>query len=172
MLLPMSAKWLMVGVGAVLIALPFGYQKLIMPDARRRGITIGTIVAAVIGGALALWMLFVVPTVIIVHGSPPTAEKQILIGSSTVELSSGKLSVSGFGKKAIVVNDSDHTLEIQTVEYSTVSISSFGGPQAVDIEPHSVYDFDHTIDNIGPDDSPPSEVSSKSSSVTKYWLTW
>ena len=40
------------------------------------------------------------------------------------------------------------------------------------IAPHSAVPFDGFIDYLGPENPLPREVSSKSSTTTKYWLTW
>ena len=142
----------------------------------------GRLFWVVVGGAIftaifiALFVMTLTMTckVVRVRGTSHVyAERSFLLGSKTIDLGYGKEVTLGTGDaETLIVNETDLPLTLRGEVYSQFRYSTTPQPRDQVIAPHSAVPFDGFVDHIGPDDPLPREVSSKSSTTTKYWLTW
>lgn len=77
-----------------------------------------------------------------------------------------KIELPGSGG-TLVVNRSQHTLQIVTVWYG---MGGYGDPTPV--PPGASVATSDDVDNIGPGNPPPSQIRSSTSIDTRTWLTW
>lgn len=72
-----------------------------------------------------------------------------------------------------VVNESRFTVRIQTIEYRTRNSFDYGGGHAFEVPP-GTRAAESSIDLIGPEDEPPSEVTNDVGLEhdSRTWLTW
>jgi len=171
-LLPASADLLLLGVAAVGLVGTLAY--LI------RG---GRLLWVVVGGAIftlvftALFVLSVTITCKVVRVTSQGngqlhAERALLIGSTTLDLGGREVTLGTADAETLIVNETDRPLTLRGEVYSQVRITAAEQPRDLTVPRYSLVPFDGFIDHLGPDDPLPRTVSSKSSTVTEYWLTW
>ncbi|CAN5302560.1 hypothetical protein BH09MYX1_BH09MYX1_38230 [soil metagenome] len=78
------------------------------------------------------------------------------------------VSLEGDRDGTLIVNDSAKTMRIQTVYYGSISLPSNPTP----VPAMGAFASGLRIDNVGPNDPPPSEVASNISFDMRNWLTW
>ena len=100
------------------------------------------------------------------------ATRALLIGSTTLDLGGREVTLRTGDAETLIVNESDRPLTLRGEVYSQFRTSSTAQPRDLTIAPRSIVAFDDFVDHLGPDDPLPRTVSSKSSTVTQYWLTW
>ena len=100
------------------------------------------------------------------------AERAFLLGSTTVDAGGKRLVLERGDAETLIVNETARPLVLRGEIYSQFRISAAEQPRDVTIAPYSVVPIDGFIDYLGPENPLPQQVSSKSSTVTKYWLTW
>jgi hypothetical protein len=140
----------------------------------------GRLFSVIIGGGI-MTLAFAVLSVLTIKYSArvirvtrdgePHAEKQMLVLSKTLTVNGKDVELSSSDVRTIVVNETSRPLTIRAAVYSELSAGP-RPPGDVTIEPFGVLHFAEHIDHVGPTDPLPREVSSSSSSTTKYWLTW
>ena len=100
------------------------------------------------------------------------AERALLIGSKTLDLGGREVTLGTGDAETLIVNETGDPLTLRGAVYSQFQFSATPPPRDLTVPRYSLVPFDGFIDHLGPDDPLPTEVSSKSSSVTQYWLTW
>ena len=168
MLLPVDADLLALGVTAVSLV---GTLVYLVRGGRLFWVVIGGGIMTVVFGAASVMTIGYSAQVITVSGgSHPGADRQMLVGSKTVHVGGTDVELSSRGTTWII-NDTDRPLVIKSAVYSEFP----GGPAPpadATLEPHHVAPWPAHIDNLGPDQPLPTEVSSETSTTTKTWLTW
>lgn len=172
MLLPASADLLLLGVAGVGLVGTLAYLV--------RG---GRLFWVVVGGAVftvlftVLFILSVTITCKVVRvvsegNGQVHAERALLFGSKTLDLGGREVTLGTADAETLIVNETDRALTLRGEVYSQFRFSTTPPPRDLLIPRYSLVPFDGFIDHLGPDDPLPTEVSSKSSTVTQYWLTW
>jgi hypothetical protein len=100
------------------------------------------------------------------------AERALLIGSKTLDLGGREVTLGTGDAETLIVNETDRPLTLRGEIYSQFRFSATPPPRDLIVPRYSLVPFDNFIDHLGPEDPLPTEVSSKSSTVTQYWLTW
>lgn len=74
----------------------------------------------------------------------------------------------------IVVNDSPETLRIEYVSYANNPMLGLGPTPPTPVPPMSTFPWTSSIDNVGPDDTPPdsTETVAGLGMAVRTWLTW
>jgi hypothetical protein len=72
----------------------------------------------------------------------------------------------------IVVNDSPETLRIQYVTYANNPMLGLGDTPPTPVPPLSTFDWKTSIDDVGPDETPPDATEGVGGMAVRAWLTW
>lgn len=138
-------------------------------EVRRRWVRWGVASLAIVLGAGATILFLGASHVVRVNPDMTTSEA-LLIGSTSETVGGREVELSGHGyRTTVIVNRSERTLELSPVVYGP---GELWAPPSASVAPLSVYDLDSKLEYIGPDQKPPSEISSKQDREVRYWLTW
>lgn len=174
MLLSSTAYW---GILVVLALIGAGGALAIGSDAvswsESRAKWGAAFAAAAIGIIGAIWMWFGPSTVVEVTGSNNNihVETYRLIGSYTVEMPTGPVTMTGKDDHAWVINRSNRDVIIKDFVYSSSPFPNFDDPEIVPPSTARQVRADE-FEHIGPGDHPPQTKSSSSGFEVVYWLTW
>ena len=157
-----------IGIGILLLIVA---NKFLQQSGKQKLVRIGGGISLALGILAIIANLAVGTDVIrIVHvGSGTDTMKYFMFGSSSVTIEGKAFDLKG-GKGTWIVNETkDLRAFVEVREYGAAASSP---PSEISVGPNNVGLFGGGIDLIGPDNSPPSSVSSKSSSEIRSWLSW
>lgn len=137
-------------------------------DVKNRWVRGGVATVAIVLGGGAAILFFTASPIIRVKPDMTTSET-LLLGRTTETIGGREVELLADGSHTtIIVNESERTLELRGVAYGSPGYV----PGDTTVPPRSVHHLSSKLEYIGPDERPPSEISSKSDSEVRYWLTW
>ena len=154
----------------IVVAAGFGIALRVTPKGQWKRSLIFSVVA-IVALVLAIGEKGMGRPIVVVRrapGAPTDKTRGVLYGSRDYTFLDGHHARLGGGEGTLVVNDSASAAWIRSINYGSIAIPVDPEPVA----PMSLHDAKYGVDYVGPDDHPPSEVSSNISFAIKYWLTW
>jgi hypothetical protein len=168
-LLPVDADLLALGVTAVSLV---GTLVYLVRGGRLFWVVIGGgIMTVVFGAASAVTIGYSAQVIRVSGGTHRSADRQMLVGSKTVHVGGVDVDMTSRDTTTWIINDTDRPVVIKSAVYSELP-GAPAPPRDSILEPYHVAPWPAHIDNLGPDDPLPTEVSSETSTTTKTWLTW
>ena len=140
-------------------------------DVKSRGLRWGVTGAAAALGLVAAIVLMGASHLVRVRRDMTTVEQRLL-GSTTETIDGREVEISSHGSgMTVIVNESDRVLDLRTLVYGELAPGAMVPPDET-VAPRSVFNLHANLDYVGPNDRPPSSISTKGGGKVKHWLTW
>ncbi len=168
MLLPEPAIYVLIGIAAAVVLGTVVLFKRTPTRGKLHWVAVG--ISVVVAGGVAVTLMAASHVVRISAGLTVTEAR--VIGTASLQLDDHEVEITGHGSGiTVILNESDRTLEVHTLVYGELPPKTLVPPD-VTVAPHGSYTLHANLDYVGPNQGPPSSVSTKGGGKVNYWLTW